>query len=111
MADWGVTLSGVETAEANIEALEDTSPTAGHVVKSDVEYSVYVEFGTRHMAANGALRASVSETMANLGRVVGDADTVSEITEAIAEDIAEGWRDNVWVDTGRLKNSITVERR
>lgn len=110
MGKWGVTLTGASEVETTLDVL-DNIRFDGHVVKSGVDYAVYVEFGTKNMDANGALRASTAETMANLDSVIDGADDGNEITEAIAKSIAQGWREGVWVDTGRLRDSITVVKK
>lgn len=108
--DFGLTVQGLDSVNGTLDAMVDLGDEmSGHVVASDVEYAVYVEFGTRYMAANGALRASVTDTLGNLSSIVDDADDANEVTKLVAEDIAEGWREDVWVDTGKLRNSIRVE--
>lgn len=106
---WGVKLTGLDATTDGLEQMVEASEMTTYTVASGVEYSVYVEFGTSTMPANGALRQSTKETMSNLGSVISGADSIGEITQLIAEDIAAGWRKDVWVDTGRLKRSIHVE--
>ena len=108
---WGTTLTGYAATKDNLEETKRLfEQMSSHVVYSDVEYAVYVEFGTSRMPANGALRASVQDTLGNLESLVEDASSAEDISRVIAEDIAEGWRNDVWVDTGRLRDSITVKR-
>lgn len=107
---WGVKLNGYNDVHNALEEMGEMYEDMGtYVVVSDVRYAVYVEFGTSKMAANGALRKSAKATLANIDNVVASVEDPSQITQRVAEDIAEGWRQGVWVDTGRLRNSITVE--
>lgn len=108
---WGIEMNGFGAATAGLEAVaESYGAMETHTVKSDVEYAIYVEFGTRYMPANGALRSAIDAAMANLGSIIGDVDDPDDITKKVAEAIAEDWRRDVWVDTGRLKSSIHVAK-
>lgn len=109
-SSWGVTLSGLAGAKSGLQAVADNATEmTTYAVVSDVEYAIYVEFGTSKMPANAALRNAIEESMANLESVASGADSPSDISRLLAEDIANGWRENVWVDTGTLRRSITVE--
>lgn len=107
---WDVSFEDEGGVFAQLEDMEEDFTTfEEHTVASNVHYAVYVEFGTKYMRANAGLRESVADTMDNLDSVVGDADSADEISRLIAEDIRDGWKRRVWVDTGRLKRSIHVE--
>lgn len=95
---------------ATLDSLEDMKPSeAQYRVSASTDYAVYVEFGTKHMPAQPYLRPAVNETMRQADRLAGEADSTDEFVELIAESIAEKARGQAPVDTGRLKNSITVE--
>ena len=106
---WGVEIEGLDDTQDGLEAMVESFEMSSHTVVSNVEYAVYVEFGTSNMPANGALRNAIQETMSNLDMVIGGADDPDEITREIAEAVKAGWRRGVWVDTGRLRDSIHVE--
>lgn len=107
---WGVEVSGLDDTTSGLESMvEGYGDMQSHTVASGVEYAVYVEFGTKHMPANGALRNAIEETMSNLDTVIAGADDPDQITKNVAESIKAGWRREVWVDTGRLRDSIHVE--
>lgn len=136
---WGVEIEGMQDVQSNLEAVAAAyGSMRSHVVASDVEYAVYVEFGTgphiirpkeggtlafevggetvfakevKHPGTppNGALRKAVRTALANLDAIVANANTPDEITKELAEFIARNWRQDVWVDTGRLRQSIHVE--
>lgn len=107
---WGIKMNGLDGAKDGLQGLVEGDLMQSHAVVSDVEYAVYVEFGTSRMPANAALRGSIQDTLNNLDSVIANADSVSDISRLVAEDIADGWRQDVWVDTGRLKRSIHVEK-
>ena len=105
----GIEIHGLENTISNLEEYRlKWGEFVGKAVVSDVEYAVYVEFGTYKMDANRGLRDSMEETMNQVDSLAEQADSAEELGDIIAESIAEGWRDKVWVDTGRLRDSITV---
>lgn len=81
---------------------------AGYAVGSDVDYAIYVEYGTYKMPANRAMRNAMRDTMSRVESFAARADSADELGRMIAEDIASRWRSDVWVDTGKLRDSITV---
>jgi hypothetical protein len=108
---WGVEVEGLDDQQDDLEAMVDAYGEMGsYTVISGVEYAVYVEFGTRYMEANGALRNAVSEVMANLDTVLAGTTDPEQMTKNVAEAIMAGWKRDVWVDTGRLRRSIHLER-
>lgn len=108
---WGVNINGFDSATDTLESVVEGYGQMGtYTVKTDVHYAIYVEFGTVHMPANGAMRAAIDEVMNNLGTVIGDATGPEEITKNVAEAIQAGWRRDVWVDTGNLRDSIHVAK-
>lgn len=105
--DTGIDVDGLETT---VTALEDAKPSeATWTVGTDVEYSVYVEYGTRHMEAQPFLRPAVRQTMREADSIAEDADDADELVEAIAKRIEERAKEKAPVDTGRLMRSIEAE--
>lgn len=83
--------------------------TVRATVSAKTDYAVYVEFGTYKDEAQPYLRPAVRQTMRELPDIVSDADDEAEIVNTMAERIADRMRSDVPVDTGTLRNSITVE--
>lgn len=110
MPGWGVEMEGLDDTQSGLEGMVDGfDGMQSHAVVSDVEYAVYVEFGTRNMPANGALRSAIQEVLSNLETILAGASDPDEMTKNVAEAIKAGWRRDVWVDTGNLRSSIRVE--
>lgn len=139
MSDFDVEESGLDAVQTQLDNLSaQFSVMKNRAVVSDVPYAVYVEFGTgphvirpkddgvlafeaggetvfttvvHHPGTppNGALRKAVAAAMANLDAIAADADSGDDLMEKIADFIKRGWKQEVWVDTGRLKRSIHVE--
>lgn len=108
---WGTKMSGMASVEQTLDTVRnDWGEMQAHTVVSDVEYAVYVEYGTSRMPADGSLRDAISSTTSKIDRLAGKANSADELSRLIAEDIAEGYRNGVPVDTGTLKNSIHVEK-
>lgn len=108
---WSAELTGMRGVQKALVAYEHKwGSFQRHVVISDVEYAVYVEFGTSNMPANMALRNAVSETLSNLPSMAKKAGSGDELSRMIAESIRDKWKEDVWVDTGRLRDSIHIER-
>jgi len=108
MTDLSISIDGVDESKAMLEeAKPDGSAT--YRVKADTEYAVYVEYGTKHMSAQPYLRPAVNQTMRNAGSYAEDADDLDGFAKSLADAIAERAQDKAPVDTGRLRDSITVE--
>jgi len=105
----GLSLYGMNET---LELLDGMKPddSATYRVQADTDYAVYVEFGTKNMSAQPYMRPAVNQTMRNAGKHADDADDVDEFVEILAEEIASKARDRAPVDTGKLQNSITVEK-
>lgn len=94
-----------------MDALDfDASGTASYVVGSNVEYAVYVEFGTSSQQAQPYLRPAVERAVRKLDTVVEDADSTDEIAEALALQVEREAKELVPVDSGNLKGSIEAEK-
>lgn len=104
-----VEIDGLSTT---LTALESTKPDgdATWQVGTDVEYAVYVEYGTKHMEAQPYLRPALNQTMREADALAEQADDVDELVELIAESVAAKAKDKAPVDTGTLMNSIEAER-
>lgn len=108
---WGMKMSGAASVENRLDMLRDEwGEMQAHTVVADAEHAVYVEYGTVHMPADGSLRDAVSSTVAKIDTLAGRANSADELSRLIAEDIADGYRGSVPVDTGELKSSIHVEK-
>jgi len=104
----GVGLFGLSEA---VDMLEDAKPeTASYRVSADTDYAVYVEFGTKSQEAQPFMRQAVRKTLREAESIFDDADDIDEFVRLLAEKIADRAETNAPVDTGKLKNSITVEK-
>lgn len=83
---------------------------AGWTVASNVEYSIYVEYGTSKMPADRSLRNAIRQTLNNLDRIAARSDGADELGRNVAESIADAYRGSVPVDTGTLRRSIVVRK-
>lgn len=105
----GIGLIGLSATQ---DMLENAKPddTATYRVSAETDYAVYVEMGTRNMEAQPYMRPAVNQTMRNAGSYAAQADSNDEFVELLAEAIADKARDKAPVDTGTLRDSITVEK-
>lgn len=95
---------------ATVDALESAKPAeATYRVSASTDYAVHVEFGTKHAPAQPYMRPAVNQVMRNAERYASSADDTDELVESIAEAIADKARGKAPVDTGTLRDSITVE--
>ena len=95
-----------------LDTLEEVKPDGNTTwqVGSDVEYAVYVEYGTSKMKAQPYLRPAVNQTMREADVYAARADDVDEFVELLAKSVEEKATTRAPVDTGRLQRSITAER-
>jgi len=106
--DARVAISGLAATNAALEAAKPDA-NAEWIVGTDVEYSVYVEFGTSEQQAQPYLRPALRQAMREADTFSGDADNVDELVALIAQRTKELAKDRAPVDTGRLRNSISAE--
>jgi len=103
----GMTLLGFD---AVMDALDYTEQgETKYIVGTDVEYAIYVEFGTSRMQAQPYLRPAVRRAVRKLDSI-GSFDSPEEIAQALALQVEREAKREVPVDTGTLKNSITAQR-
>jgi len=81
-----------------------------YVVGTNVEYAVYVEFGTSSNQAQPFLRPAVRRAVRSMDRAFTGAESPQEVAEQLALTIEAEAKREAPVDTGTLKNSITAER-
>jgi len=55
------------------------------------------------------MRPALNQAMRNGDRYMAEADDVDEFVELLAEEVADTAQDRAPVDTGTLRDSITVE--
>lgn len=108
MASYSIDVDGVDETQAMLE--ESKPETAAYRVSANTDYAVYVEFGTKYMEAQPYLRPAVHQTMRNASTYAKQSDSVDEFVESLAEEAAKKARKKAPVDTGRLRDSITVEK-
>lgn len=105
----GIRLIGLHETQEMLEGMK-LDDSATYRVKADTDYAVYVEFGTRNMPAQPYMRPAVNQTMREADRYIDKADSMDEFVEMLANKIADRAQDRAPVDTGTLRDSITVEK-
>lgn len=94
-----------------MEALDyDGFGTKEYRVGTNVEYAVYVEFGTSRMEAQPYLRPAVEQAVTEMDTIADSADSPDELVEQLALRIEELAKKRAPVDTGTLRNSIEAQR-
>ena len=109
-------MAGMELigAAATIEAIDDLrsfAEPAEYIVGTDVEYAVYVEYGTSRMAAQPYMRPAVKSVVNRKGdELAEEADSTAELVKKLAFAIEREAKERAPVDTGTLQNSISAQR-
>lgn len=80
------------------------------IIGSDLEYAVYVEFGTSLQEAQPFLRPAVIEVASNPEKYVAPAKSLEGFVRNVAQAIKRVAKDKAPVDTGALENSIEAVR-
>jgi phage gpG-like protein len=100
-------LFGMDTV---LDALDfESFGTARYVVGTNVEYAVYVEFGTSRNQAQPYLRPAVERAVRSMDQL-SVADSPEEIAQRLALKIEAEAKREAPVDTGTLKASITAQK-
>lgn len=81
-----------------------------YVTGTNVEYSVYVEFGTSRMQAQPFLFPAARRVIRNPERYIGTPESGDELIRQLALAIEREAKQDAPVDTGRLQASIEAER-
>lgn len=115
MSGWGVQLLGLGNILAALDNLElAVEGDTIYVTGSNVEYSVYLEFGTSKMAARPAMRKAISTVGRNVGSIVSGASSEEEAVKLVALAIEREWKQNIVdmdiIDTGNYLNSVRAEK-
>lgn len=84
--------------------------TQEYRVGTNVEYAVYVEFGTASQQAQPYLRPAAEQAVAELDQIADDADSADELVEQLALKIEEYAKERAPVDTGKLRASISAKK-
>lgn len=103
-------LSGFDAADA---WLKDMMVEAGpvYLVGTNVEYSVYVEFGTSKMAAQPYLFPAAEAVMQEIHQIWEQVNyDINDLISTVALRIEAYAKLRCPVDTGNLQASITAER-
>jgi len=102
----GISISGISTVMSTLDY--DGFGTVAYRVGTNVEYAIYVEFGTSSNQAQPYLRPAVEQAMAEIDQISWDSP--EELVEKLALRIESYAKDNTPVDTGNLQGSIKAER-
>jgi hypothetical protein len=94
-----------------LDALEyDEFGTVRYVVGTNVRYSIWVEYGTSKMEAQPYLRPAIEQSVRKLDVHAEEADSPEELAERLALHVEKIAKEEVPVDTGNLKGSISASR-
>lgn len=112
MADWGAAMMGLDAVTDSLDAVDESwGSSATWVVGSNVEYSVYQEFGTSKMEAQPHLRPAVEQVMRSEADQLADqADSADELVKLIALAVERRTKELAPVEFGTLKASYAAER-
>lgn len=106
----GAKLAGLSSALDVLGSFKEAFTTSDtYVVGTDVEYSIYVEFGTSNMRAQPYMRPAVETVMNNKADdILASASNLDEGLELLAHAIEDEAKRRCPVDTGNLRASIEV---
>lgn len=103
----GANLDGVADLEVTLEEISDRwSETVVYSVGTNVEYAIYVEYGTHDQQAQPYLRVAAERTRRQLPALAEEADSIEDLVESAAQLVERIAKQVVPVDTGRLRASI-----
>lgn len=109
--NWGATLRGFGAVTDGLGALADSwSGRVEWVVGTNVEYSIFVEFGTSRMKAQPYIRPAIQSAKRNAQRLAAESDTLEEFVAKLALHIERVAKQRCPVDTGNLRASIRAEK-
>lgn len=106
----GAQIRGATALLSTFESMREAATEAKWVVGTNVEYSVYVEFGTSRMAAQPYLRPAVESARRKSERIFSQADSISGYVRDLALFIEADAKRRCPVDTGNLRASIRAEK-
>lgn len=107
----GVNLTGVGSLYAALDGMEERWTTeVTYVVGTNVEYAVYVEYGTSKMVAQPYLRPAAERTNRQLDQIAAQTDGVEEFVRLAAMQVERIATEVVPVKSGNLQGSIRYEK-
>lgn len=89
---------------------EDWSGTVTWKVATPVHYAPHQEYGTVHHGAQPFLRPALYSTSRNVRGIMAGQGDLNSAVEALAAATLSGAEDRAPVDTGRLQDSLYMER-
>lgn len=119
MSNWGTAISGLSSVRSTFNKLGvKWGGDAVYLVGTNVEYSIYVEFGTSRQRPQPYLRPAVREwqrspagfIVRNRGVHPGDINSLDEFVKQSALAIERRAKDIVPVKSGNLRGSIRAEK-
>jgi hypothetical protein len=111
VAPWSAELRGAASVISTLSQVEQRyTATARWRVGTDVEYSIYVEFGTSKMAAQPYLRPAIEEARRNADSIFSESSDIDDFLRRLALFIEREAKRRCPVDTGRLRASIEAEK-
>lgn len=84
--------------------------SARYVVGSNVEYAIFVEYGTSQNQAQPYLRPAVERAVRSIEQSISISESPDEIAQRLALEIEAEAKREAPVDTGNLQNSITAQK-
>lgn len=108
---WGAALRGAPAVYSTFNSVRQKwGGNATWVVGTNVEYSVYVEFGTSKMGAQPYFRPAIEHAKRNSAAWFKAANDIAGFVKKVALEIERYAKQVVPVDTGNLRASIRAER-
>lgn len=104
----GIEISGFQST-MNALDYEEFGTVEYEVSTETTTYAVFVEYGTSENRAQPFMRPAARRGVRRLDVIVEEADEPEDIARELAEFIHDEARDEAPVDTGRLRDSITIE--
>jgi len=106
----GMKLNGFNEAADFLRNKMTPWSSKGYLIGTNVEYSIYVEFGTSSSPAQPYLFRAAREVFSNVESIWEKVDDISQLLQIMAMRILRKAKIYCPVDTGNLRASIRVEQ-
>jgi hypothetical protein len=105
----GITVTGVDSFVSAIEEATNQSEGA-YRVSSNVNYSVFQEYGTRFQSGTPHVRPGVDATTQQMARIAVSANSLDDFLSRTADVLEGEIKSRAPVDTGNLRSSYTKSK-
>lgn len=107
----GISVRGVGGLVATLSAARNAlAKDAAYEVYTDVEYAKHQEYGTSRHSAQPFMGPGAAAAQARLGQFTSSADSTDDIARQVAEAAQSEAKSRAPVDTGQLRDSISVRK-